>query len=105
MYRTAITIEQIEENNSNHQLTIREERNGRTHFVEIFEVDTSNNPSLGVHFFGKDEVESYDASKRASIISLSKILSDINQGEKTNGRVVSIEEINAKFPVADLLKF
>lgn len=103
MNRTIITIEQIEEDNGKRQFTISGERNGRTHFVETFEVRSSGNLPLGIHFFGKEEVESYDASKSASVVSLSKILNDINQGEKTYGRVVSIEEVNAKFPVSDLL--
>lgn len=102
MNRTIITIEQIEEDNGKRQFTISGERNGRTHFVETFDIANAN-PPLSIHFFGKEEVESYDASKSASSISLSKILNDVNQGEKTYGRVVSIEEVNAKFPVSDLL--
>lgn len=101
MNRTIITIEQIEEDNGSRQLSICGKRNGRTHFVETFEVDTA--PSLSVHFFGKEEIESYNASKSAASSSLSKILNDINQGEKTYGRIISLEEVNAKFPVTDLL--
>ncbi len=102
MHRTVITIEQIE-NNDNRQITISGKRNGRIHFVETFEVDASNSPSLGVHFFGREEIESYDTSKSASSLSLLKILNDINQGEKTNGRLIDIEEVNMKFPITDLI--
>lgn len=41
--------------------------------------------------------------KSASVVSLSKLLNTIRCGEKTNGRLIDIEEVNMKFPITDLI--
>lgn len=53
MNRTIISIEQIEEDNGKRQFNISGERNGRTHFVETFEVRSSGNLPLGIHYLRK----------------------------------------------------
>ena len=103
MNRTTIAIEQIEEDNGNRHISISGRRNGRIYFTETFDIDASNDPPLEVHLFRKTEVENYDASKSASVVSLLKLLNTITCGEKTNGRLIDIEEVNMKFPITDLI--
>lgn len=100
MNESSITIRRVKNPDGSNDISVSGDINYQTHFREAF-LSLDNMPPL--HDITERETSGESAGKSATVALLSSLIGIIRKSNKMNGRIVTEQERNIKFPLTDLV--